>query len=325
VLPLRGVAWFALSTLVTVVAIACGTAASQARIVYVTCSSASECAFVSIDPDGSDRRTLFTLDGERDDLPPLLPQCSPDGKEIVYFLSAEERTSIFKATLDGSEIVELTPTLHAVDPAWSPDGTKIVFSASTAEEPSRPQLWVMNSDGADAHPITADRSFNLVPAWSPDGHRIAFTSTSAADQASLDYADLWVVNAGGSDARPLISGPSHDRQPAWSPDGRTLAFTRVEGSPSVGGAPGSGGAIFLASASGLDVRALTSSPPRAFLPRWSPDGEQVVFSVAPTFDQPLGQRDPGFQIYVIGAHDTGQTQITDEPNGAHFATWCHTP
>lgn len=322
---IAAVLWLALPLLIILAGIACDNGGTnRGRIVYVTCPSTLECAFVSIDPHGSDRRTLFTLNREPEDLPPLLPQCSPDGTEVVYFFEAGDRMSIFKASLDGASIVELTPSLNAVDPAWSPDGSKIVFSASTAQLPSQPQLWVMNSDGSDAHSITADRGFNLVPAWSPDGRRIAFTSTSAAAGAFFDPADLWVVNADGSDARRLISGPSHDRQPAWSPDGRTLAFTRVE-SPPKGIGAGSGGAIFLASASGLDVRALTTSPPRAFLPRWSPDGAQIVFSVAPSFGEPLGQRDPSFQIYVIGADGTGQTQVTSEPNGAHFATWCRSP
>jgi len=299
------------------VGISCGGSTSQGRIVYVTCPSSVTCEFVAVDSDGSNRQRLFSLDVEEGDTP-LLPQCSPDGGEIVYFMTVGQRTSIFKAALDGSRTVELTPDFGAVDPAWSPDGSRIVFSAS-APEPGHPQLWVMNADGSEAHPITSDRVFNLVPAWSPDGGTIAFASDGA--EGLGDPADVWIVATDGADPRPLITGAANDRQPAWSPDGQTLAFTRVEGQPG----EGLGGQVLLASASGQDVRPLTSGAPRKFLPRWSPDGEQIAFSTAPDADEPFGMRDRRFQVYTIDAGGDGQRKLTDEPNGAHFATWCAAP
>ena len=300
-------------------AYACGGGGGQGRIVYVTCPSASECAFVSIKPDGSDRETLFTLDVPEDEVP-LLPQCSPDGKEIVYFLGQEERSSILRVSLDGGDITDLTPSLHAVDPAWSPDGSKIVFSATPPDQPSRPQLWVMNADGSEARALTANERINLVPSWSPDGQRIAFTSSEPG--STTGFADIWVIDADGSDSQPLLTGPFADRQPAWAPDGQTIAFTRVGGSRGIVGAGGLGGQIFLADTSGENVQALTSDPLVKFLPRWSPDGNKIVFSTAPGFGESLGERHQRFQIYVTTADGPGQKAITSEPNGAHFATWC---
>ena len=275
---------------------------------------------MAVDSDGSNRQRLFSLEVEEGETP-LLPQCSPDGSEIVYFSAVGQRTSIFKADLDGSRTVELTPDFGADDPAWSPDGSQIVFSAF-APDPAHPQLWVMNGDGSEAHPITSNRDVNLVPAWSPNGETIAFTSTRGAARALPDPGDIWVVNADGSSPRPLIDTPTHDRQPAWSPDGRTIAFARIEDEPGVIGAASLGGQIFLASVSGEDVHPLTSGSPRKFLPRWPPDGEQIAFSTAPDSGEPFGMRDRRFQVYVIGADGDGQRKLTDEPNGAHFATWC---
>ena len=324
---------FYLLLLIGVVVAACGGAAPSGRIVYVTCTSASECAFVSINPDGSGRETLFTVDVPEGEVP-LLPQCSPDGKEIVYFLVGEEKSSIFRAGLDGNDITDLTPTLHAVDPAWSPDGSEIVFSGGPVAPPDLrffPQLWVMNADGSEARPLTDNERINLVPSWSPDGQKIAFYS--AEPGSTTDFADIWVIDADGSEPRPLITGPSHDRhplitgpshdrQPAWAPDGQTVAFTRVGGSRGIAGDPGLGGQIFLADASGQNVRPVTSDPLRKFLPRWSPDGDRITFSTAPEFGERLGERDQRFQTYVINADGSHQEQITNEPNGAHFATWC---
>jgi Tol biopolymer transport system component len=310
----------ALALLAAVLGIACGDAGDQGRIVYVTCPSVSECTFVSINPDGSERESLFSLDVPEGEVP-LLPQCSPNGKEIVYFLGREDKSSIFRASLDDGDITDLTPSLHAVDPAWSPDG-RIVFSATPPGQPAHPQLWVMNADGSEAHPLTNNEDVNLVAAWSPDGSRIAYTSTATATSGTLDAADIWVIDSDGSQTLPLVTGPSHDRQPAWAPDGQTIAFTRVELPTDVVGGGGVGGQIFLADASGQNIRPLTSDALRKFLPRWSPDGEEIVFSTAPEFREPFGERDRRFQIYIINADGSGQQQITDEPNGAHFATWC---
>lgn len=68
-------------------------------------------------------------------------------------------------------------------PAWSPDGSKIVFM-SQAQVPSccGPwQIWTVNPDGSSATNLTADDTVNdLFPAWSPDGTQILFQRASGA-------------------------------------------------------------------------------------------------------------------------------------------------
>jgi Tol biopolymer transport system component len=311
--------WIGSFLVVTLVAIgACGTSADRGHIVYVTCTTDEKCALISVDPEGDNPTTLLTL-ADVEGLPPLLPQCSPDGNDVAFFLIREEKSSIFKANLVSGEIVDLTPAVNAVDPAWSPDGSKIIFS-DTASEAGVPQLWIMNADGSDPHHLAPDGPLGLVASWSPDGREIAYTSST--EVATGDLADIWAIGVDGSNRRRLITGLSNDRQPVWSPDGQTLAFTRVGESADGPSRPGLGGQIFVADASGENVRSVTSGPPLKFLPRWSPDGKQIAFSVAPGRGEKLGQRDARMQIYVINPDGSGERQISDEPNGAHFATWC---
>jgi TolB protein len=67
----------------------------------------------------------------------------------------------------------LTPGVAAVEPAWSPDGTKIAYVVETFPGD---QIWVMNTDGSDPKQLTSG-SEDTNPAWSPDGSEIAFGST----------------------------------------------------------------------------------------------------------------------------------------------------
>jgi Tol biopolymer transport system component len=273
---------------------------------------------ISVAPDGTNRTVVLTLT-DMEGLPPLLPRCSPDGDEVVFFLRQEGKSSIFKTSVRTGDTVDLTPGLNAVDPAWSPDGGKIVFSATASGRPST-ELWIMNADGSGAKPLALDGIVGLVPSWSPDGRQIAYASLNETRPG--DMFDIWVAGVDNPERRGLVTGPSNDRQPVWSPDGQRLAFTRVGEASDSRGQLGLGGQIFVADASGENSRPVTSGPQLKFLPRWSPDGKQIVLSVAPDPGEALGERDERFQISVVNADGSEQREITNEPNGAHFGTWC---
>ncbi len=83
---------------------------------------------------------------------------------------------------DGSNHRILT---HGDDPAWSPDGSRIVFH-------SRGEIFAIDADGEGKQYLASGR----LPAWSPDGTQVAFVSSG----------DLFVVNADGGDLRQLSQG-----------------------------------------------------------------------------------------------------------------------
>jgi TolB protein len=53
----------------------------------------------------------------------------------------------------------LTPIEADHDPAWSPDGKRLVFIRND-------NLWIMSADGSDARRLTNDGIPNTAPAWS---------------------------------------------------------------------------------------------------------------------------------------------------------------
>lgn len=117
----------------------------------------------------------------------------------------------------------------------------------------------MNADGQTR--LTFFNSYDLDPTFSPHGSKILFTRFVDPDN------QLWVMNANGSGQEQIGALEGHD--PAWSPDGSKIAYT---------GVGPSGMDIFVANADGTGAMALTNSEAFDAHPRWTPDGNAIVFS-----------------------------------------------
>jgi TolB protein len=115
-------------------------------------------------------------------------------------------------------------------PRWSPDGTRIAFSAVVN---GRPDLFIMNADGSGLSNITHHPSGDAAPSWSPDGLRLAFSSDRDGP-----FDDIYVVTleTGEVIRVTLQTDWVSNEQPTWSPDGAQIAFSRIGGEEAL--APG---------------------------------------------------------------------------------------
>ncbi len=73
---------------------------------------------------------------------------------------------------DGTNVVRVTART-GFQPAWSPDGSRIVFGSGVGR---KAEIFVVNADGTNLARLTDNRVEDLLPAWSPDGGTVAFTS-----------------------------------------------------------------------------------------------------------------------------------------------------
>lgn len=147
--------------------------------------------------DGTDIRRLTNFP-EWD----TYPSISPDGSKVLWrrVLSTGGNTEsgrnseIFLMRRDASDPVNLTghPSFDGY-PAWSPDGSKIVFASNRAgKTPGNFHLYVMDPDGSNVVRLLENDATveDARPQWSPDGTRILFNRQYVADESSIDILIL---------------------------------------------------------------------------------------------------------------------------------------
>ena len=113
---------------------------------------------------------------------------------------------------DGSNPIRLTnnSSLDA-QPSWSPDGTRIAF---TAHRVGVPLVYVMNADGSNQVNVTQSATLDSSDAeWSPDGTTIAFTSYARVGFTNAD--DIFLMNPDGSNIRRITTSFLDEHELAW--------------------------------------------------------------------------------------------------------------
>ncbi|HTG14439.1 MAG TPA: hypothetical protein VK747_04130, partial [Blastocatellia bacterium] len=103
------------------------------------------------------------------------PSIGPNG-ELAFSsaISNDGSMEIYVSNLDGSNVRRLTRTSKAINisPRWNPKtGREIAFISSRG---GSPQVYVMDSSGANQRPLISRGGQADSPSWSPDGRYIAF-------------------------------------------------------------------------------------------------------------------------------------------------------
>jgi Tol biopolymer transport system component len=148
--------------------------------------------------DGTGVRSVVPSDGT--DCPGS-PTWSADGRILVFHNDGE----LFGVGVDGTDLRNLTNTFEAYEanPAWSPDGDRIVFVRAVDGDGSS-EIWTMSPTGTDLTLVAGGELSPLFSAvWSPDGQYLLIEHDEAVFRARPD----------GTDFQRLFSG----FEPAWQP------------------------------------------------------------------------------------------------------------
>lgn len=230
--------------------------------------------------EGIDPALMFILtDGDGFTVRDLGPAVSPDGTTVAFTRTVlgTGRTSIWTIGLDGAGLTRITdPAYDASQPAWSPEGGWIAFTAAVGRVDGIVQidreLLVARPDGSELRRLTGTEVAGVSgPSWSPDS-RIVFAAKHEASDAT---SDLFVIDTDETGApTPLTSTPNLDETgPAWSPDGSSIAFELPGG---IWTMPVSGGDATRVEVDGPSDAAVDGEF-RNSDPGWSPDGSLLTF------------------------------------------------
>jgi dipeptidyl aminopeptidase/acylaminoacyl peptidase len=225
----------------------------------------------------------------------------------IWLVNTDGRSAPRRLTAEG---------VNSNAPRWSPDGSALAFlstrnaaagegggAAGGATEPPRPQICILHMDGGEAQVVSHLKNGVNAFQWSPDGKRFAAVSRlGPSDEVALSArksdvrhykhisykfndtgwfddkrSHLWVIDAAGGKDKQITSGDDwNDTDPQWSPDGSRIAFVSDRSGREYDDSHNKD--VWVMSADG---GALTKISDHAFdddLPRWSPDGKQILFA-----------------------------------------------
>ena len=187
------------------------------------------------------------------------PAFSPDGERIAYVTNKNGNFEIYSMDISGTDVVRLTDNkANDESPSFASDGKRIVFAS---DRDGNFEIYLLDTETGNQERLTKNISADYHPCWSPNSDKIAFSSNRDGD------FEIFVMNPDGANQIKLTHNDSMDDYPSFSPDGARIVYT-------------SNDRLFIMNADGTGKKeVLENLKGSVFSPRWSKDGEKVIFSL----------------------------------------------
>lgn len=248
--------------------------------------------------------------------PPILySSWSPDGTHVaIEAAGISGKSDVFVGDWDGKNWINLTnsPNFEG-EPAWSPNGSYISFSANSGDPDYIVRAFTITPDGKQVNQLlkllgSSDRNGLIwTPhrlSWSPDGEQVVFMHSD-----EKGFNQLFIANPDGSKLKQLTDQPENYFDPHFSPDGDWIVATR-ELDPLM--ETNRFEMILIRVDGSGEVKVILQSKYYLFQSVWSPNGNWIVFEV-----NPVGN----FGIYLIRSDGTGLMKVTQSNVEEQAPAW----
>jgi WD40-like Beta Propeller Repeat len=238
-------------------------------------------------PDGTGLETLLELKHEKGEWV-VTGRAAPDGRSLAYSLHRKEDAprEVWVKRADG----EPRKVGTGLVTCWSPDGKELACYRPAGKE-GEYESYALELASGKERPLPVGKT-EIVTDWSGDGRWLAALDSNpekffvSKTLGQYPLRQLHLVRADGTARRRLTADADLDNSsPALSPDGGRVAyFQRRPGEKTVEHA------FMVRGADGKDPKEI--GPYAKFVegwasyrphgnPRWSPDGKEVAWLIAP--------------------------------------------
>ena len=231
---------------------------------------------------GVEAPTLHLINADGSGLTEIGPGFDPSWSPVENKIAYELNGQIYTMSSNGGDITQLTTGHSSVQPAWNPDGTKIVYTYYGVGKPS---IWTMNADGSGKTQLTTSADGECaLPSFSYDGSKIVYAKgpvwNTSLERLPTATNEIWIMNLDGSNKHKIYASSDSYQwifQRAWNKNNEILFMKNPLQDMKIP-------ELFVIDSDGTNPRCMVDSPrdsfgiPISFYldPVWDNSGTKVV-------------------------------------------------